>query len=325
MWRRSRLRRPGPSSEEAGERIGRSLSKSVAEQAGRAYIVGPELSDAIRACRALDERGIRSTIGFWNRDDADKADTARRYADTIDAVGAKPFDALVSVKAPSLGFSAVLFRSLMERARDGQVVLRFDSLGPETADPTFDLVGDLVGGPPGMGCTLPGRWRRSLDDADRAIDLGLHIRIVKGQWPDVHGPEIDPRAGFLHLIDRIAGRARRAAVATHDAGLAREALRRLRAAGTPCELELLFGLPFRDVMAVAEADGVPVRVYLPYGHGSLPYAMRQVRQNPGIAWRIIRDLVGPPRRLPDFAPTTRASNRQGIPGNAEACASPDRT
>lgn len=280
----------------------------MASRAGRAYTVGPALSDALRSCRSLHERGIRSTVCFWNRDGAEPAETARRYVDTIDAVGDESLDAVVSLKAPALHFSSVLVQSLLDQARDRHVALRFDSLGPETADATFDLLRLLASEASGVSCTIPGRWKRSLEDADRALGLGLGVRVVKGQWADVDDPRRDLRAGFLSVIDRIAGRARLAAVATHDAGLARTALRRLRAAGTPCELELLFGLPFRDAIAVAQEEGLPVRVYLPYGHGSLPYAMRQVRQQPAFAWRIFRDLIGPRRRLPAFEATPAGSN-----------------
>jgi proline dehydrogenase len=36
---------------------------------------------------------------------------------------------------------------------------------------------------------------------------------------------------------------------------------------------------------------VPVRVYVPYGQAFLPYAMSQLKQNPRIAWWLVRDLV----------------------------------
>jgi proline dehydrogenase len=73
--------------------------------------------------------------------------------------------------------------------------------------------------------------------------------------------------------------------------LAREALRRLRATGTTSELELLFGLPLRRTIPVAKETGVPLRIYVPYGHAWLPYAIGQVKKNPRISLWIIRDLL----------------------------------
>jgi proline dehydrogenase len=108
---------------------------------------------------------------------------------------------------------------------------------------------------------------------DRAIELGLTVRVVKGQWVDREVPERDPRAGFLEVIDGLAGKAKGVAVATHDPQLARESILRLQASSTPCELELLFGLPVRRVLPVAAELGVPVRYYVPYGSAWLPYAL----------------------------------------------------
>mgnify|MGYP006268091069 CR=1 FL=1 len=76
-----------------------------------------------------------------------------------------------------------------------------------------------------------------------------------------------------------------------------EAFMRLRRAGTPCELELLFGLPMRRSLAWAAEAGGRVRIYVPYGRGYLPHAVSQLRRNPRFAWWIVKDLLTPkPRR-----------------------------
>jgi proline dehydrogenase len=92
-------------------------------------------------------------------------------------------------------------------------------------------------------------------------------------------------------VDRLAGRARFVAVATHDASLAQMALDRLISAGTPCEAELLYGLPSRHVVRVARANRVVARLYVPYGHAWLPYRLSHARHNPGLLWWVTRDLV----------------------------------
>jgi proline dehydrogenase len=142
-----------------------------------------------------------------------------------------------------------------------------------------------------VGCTLPARWSRSLIDVERAADLGLRVRVVKGQWADPAEPDIDIGAAYLKLIDRLAGRVRTVAVATHDPALARAALARLRESGTPSELELLFGLPMKGALAVAREEGVPVCIYVPFGNGWMPYAFSQLRRNPGIALWMFRDAM----------------------------------
>ena len=241
----------------------------------------------------LDATGFRSTLCFWNRVTDLPRDIADQYLDAIDAIRTAGVDCYLSIKAPPLRFSASLVREVFERSRAREVPIHFDSLGPEAADPTFSLIQEFLPMHRKVGCTLPGRWRRSVSDADRAVELGLRVRVVKGQWPDPRDRAVDPRVGFLEVIDRIAGRVRHAAVATHDAALAREAIHRLRAAGTPCELELLYGLPVRRPVAAAKLERVPVRLYIPYGHGWLPHALFQLKTKPSTAFRVLEWFFEP--------------------------------
>jgi proline dehydrogenase len=271
------------------QRVLRASALPLARWASRAYIAGPDLMDAIRACHKFSERKVASTIGYWN-DDGDTAEkVAETYIAALNVLMVDRLDCYLSIKAPAIGFDRGLLaevRTAGERAGAG---IHFDSLGPEYADRTFELIIESARSFPGIGCTLPGRWRRSISDASLAIDAGVRVRVVKGQWVDPDAPEIDLREGFLAVIDQLAGKARHVAVATHDPPLAREALRRLLVSGTPCEMELLFGLPLKSVMQVARELGVRVRLYIPYGHSWLPYAFSQIQKNPRILWWVIRD------------------------------------
>ncbi len=144
------------------------------------------------------------------------------------------------------------------------------------------------------GLTLPGRWRRSQEDAEVAADLGAAVRVVKGQWAGE--PDVDPRAGFMEVVKRLAGRIPGVQVATHDAPLAESALARLGGTSTAAELELLFGLPLAEPARVARRAGVPVRIYVPYGHGWLPYAAKQALRRPRTLLWLTRDLLSAPAR-----------------------------
>jgi len=261
----------------------------------RAYVAGPELRDAIRAFGRFAAKGHRGTIGYFNGDD----ELPRRIADldvaTLEALSQgsqEQRDAYVSIKVPAMRYDAELVGDIARKSRDTGIGIHFDSHQIETTDPTFaSIEAALRENPHQVGCTLPGRWTRSLTDADRAVELGLRVRVVKGQWADPAQPDIDLRSGYLAVIDRLAGRARLVGVATHDPVVARAALKRLRDAGTPCELELLFGLPMRAVSTVARDAGVPVRMYIPFGAAWMPYALSQLRRKPGMLWWIVKDAL----------------------------------
>ena len=263
----------------------------VGRWAASAYVVGPALPDALAACKALEARGFASTICAWNADGSPPDENAARYGAAVDAIKAERLDCYLSFKAQEVDFSATRVRALFERAAAEGVRIHFDCRGPEQTDRMFELIEGLPLSAGLVGCTIPGRWRRSLADADRAAALGLPIRVVKGQWEDPEARDIDLTSGFLAVIERLAGRARAVAVASHDAALARLSLDRLCAAGTACSLELIYGLPSRRALAVAQDLAVPVRVYIPYGFPRMPYLVAEMKRNPRIALWVMRDLV----------------------------------
>lgn len=264
----------------------------LAQRAARAYIAGPELHDAMRLTQELAERDFQATIGFWDGPGDSPRQVADAYLAALDAIAAAAPDAYLSIKFPALGSSRVLLGEVLARARHRRVPIHFDSLGPETADDAFSaLVEAAADAELLLSCSVPGRWRRSLDDVETALAHGIAVRVVKGQWPDPDCPEMDVRAGFLQVIDRLAGRAKRVAVASHDVSLAGQSLRRLHTAGTPCQLELLYGLPERAALGLVAAEPTPARFYVPYGKAYLPYCLGQARRQPRLLWRLLRDSL----------------------------------
>jgi proline dehydrogenase len=247
----------------------------------RGYVAGPTAEHAAALARRL---GHPATLSYW---DGPVDGTERVERESLLAVdAAAELDAHVSLKLPSLADDERVDR-VAERARDRGVLLHFDSLGLDVHDRVLDATRRLAAENVRVGATLPGRWSRSDADQDSLAGLDVHVRIVKGQWEG----DRDPVAGFLALAERAE---RPVALATHDAELARAALERAPAGST---FELLYGLPVRPVLTLARERGVPVRIYVPYGHGYLPYAFEKLRANPRILWWLVRDGVLGRRRL----------------------------
>jgi proline dehydrogenase len=269
----------------------RFLGAPALRRAASAYVAGPRLDHALIASRALRGRGLASTVGFWNRATDEPSEVMRAYLAAVEALSQDGLPAHLSIKAPALGFSPELLAKLLEQARSTGVRVHFDSLSLESAERTVPLIADTASAQDPLGITLPARWRRSHADLEAAIELGLGVRVVKGRWPDLEGSDQDLRAGFLTMVERLAGRARQVAVATHDEPLARQALGLLRAAGTPCELELLFGLPIGPPARAADELSVPLRIYVPYGHATLPYRIPDARRDVRILGWLSQDLL----------------------------------
>lgn len=271
-------------------RIGR-LVLPVMRRAARSYIAGPELRDALAMARALNAQGRGSTIAFWDEDGAEARDVLNACLESAAALGSETLDCYLSVKPPSVQYSAEALLRVIDKCKRSKTRLHFDSQGIDSAEPTRALLESLLPHYANISFTLPGRWGRSLEDAEWAVNRGVGVRVVKGQWADPAMPERDPHRGFLEVIGRLAGGTSPVAVATHNPDLAAPALERLVKAGTPCELELLFGLPSKAVMKIAGAMGVRTRVYVPYGYGWLPYSLAQARKNPRILWWMLKDAM----------------------------------
>ncbi|MBT8081311.1 MAG: proline dehydrogenase, partial [Gammaproteobacteria bacterium] len=137
----------------------------------------------------------------------------------------------------------------------------------------------------------PGRWPRSVDDVDIVTRLGLDVRVVKGQWLDPQAPDHDARQGYLDVVGRLAGAARKVRVATHDHELASASIAMLKRAGTDCELELLYGLPIGQLAELAVSTDTPVRFYVAFGHAYLPYALGSLKRNPRLILRLLREAM----------------------------------
>jgi proline dehydrogenase len=256
-----------------------------------AYRAGPGLDEALDVCRRLAADGLASTIGYGAPPQASPRSVADAYLAAFARLSSETFDCYASLKLSAIGYEASLLAELEAAAARAERRLHLDALAPKTAESTWRLLEDLPGGAR-VSTTLPGRWRRSVDDAARAARRGLRVRIVKGQWPDSGGAAVDcPSEGFLRIVDRLAGHPYGVAVATHDSRLLAESLRRLRESGTPCEAELFYGLPFRAPALCARRAGVPLRIYVPYGVAGAPYCYADLVRNPAATWWLIQDLL----------------------------------
>ena len=262
------------------------------EPVSRRYVAGPDLGDALAARGRLAERGLGATLGLWDGPADAPRGVADGYLAAIDGLGEGGAGDYVSIKFTALGLSPDLLGEIVARGAERGRRVHLDAMAPDTAEPTRAAVDRLVAQQPDatVSVTLPARWPRSPDDAGWARERGLPVRVVKGEWTDPAAPDRDPREGYLAIIDRLCGATSHVAVASHDPQLVEAALRRLLAAGTPCGLELLYGLPTRRPVEVARALGVPVRVYVPYGHAYMPYALSQLHRRPRMALWLARDL-----------------------------------
>ena len=262
----------------------RRVTRGILERSGRAHVAGESLGAAFTVAREVAEEGAAVALGYWDAPGESAARVEAVSLAAVEGVAEAGLDGYVALKPASLR----RIDPIVSRARELGVPIHFDSTGLEEADASWSLLEEIAGAD--VGCTLPTRWGRSLADAKRAAALGLRIRVVKGQWSDPDFWAKDERERFLEIVSELAGKAQHVAVATHDWRLAAEAIGLLQAAGTPVEHEVMLGLPRRG------GPLAPTRVYVPFGHGYLPYAPGRAKRNPRVAAWLARDLARGLRR-----------------------------
>jgi proline dehydrogenase len=273
----------------AARRLLSRCARGVTGLAARAYVAGDTLSEAVHVAEHWTDRGMGVTLGYWSSPDDSPRRVADEYLAEIPVLSTLEHGYL-SVKLPAIDFSHELFAQIVERAALHNVPVHIDSLEPQQVDRARNMVDKFLDEGANLSFTLLGNWARSVDDARWAAQRGITVRVVKGQWIDRCNSNHDLCAGYLNVIDRLAGTAKHVAVATHDDTLIVDAVERLRAAGTTCHLELLYGLPMRQAIAIADRLELGIFVYVPYGKSYLPYAVSRVQGDPKIVWWLLRDL-----------------------------------
>jgi CelD/BcsL family acetyltransferase involved in cellulose biosynthesis len=249
----------------------RQSKRLAVERSGRAYVAGPDLGAGLSAAR---EQSLPVAIGYWDAPGESAAHVEAMTLGALEGIAEAGLDGYVALKPAA--FARV--ETVVARARELGVPIHLDSTGLAAADSSWELLARFAG--PDVGCTLPTLWGRSLADAKRAMELGLRVRVVKGQWPDPDFRAKDEVARFLEIVDTVAA-APYLGVATHDRPLAEAA--QARAPGATHERML--GLPWRG------RDLPRTRIYVPFGHPYLPYAPGRARRSARVALWVARDVI----------------------------------
>jgi len=236
---------------------------------------------------------------------------------------------VLSIKLNALGFDHGAIINLFQYALEKKIRLHVDSLSAELAPQTFQMLERLASSRLNafdkasvknghrsngknslwfrpLGVTIPSRWTRSRDDIQRAIEIGLSIRIVKGQWEDPIRP-VDPLENALtiissipHLPDQTLCRNSIISMASHDLHFLKETLSRLQSHYLPFDIEQFFSLPLNGT-SLAKGFEVPLSSYIAYGSPALPYNIRFSTTRPRLALWMASDYLLPKKRVWEIA------------------------
>jgi proline dehydrogenase len=281
----------------------------------RRFVAYGTAEAAVSAARSLrSELGITASLfylGEYIDDPARAEETVRESCRAAVLLGQEALDVHVSVDPTAIGYltSEQLCRENAKRVAQavasnagGHSWLMLDMEDLSMLEPTLALLHHLLTQNLPAAITLQARLRRTRGDLAPLLNKPAAVRLVKGAFP--LGPEHDCQGkteisrSFLSLASMMLSPAAREAgfypsFGTHDDALAREVVKLAQANGWQSdqyEIEFLYGVRTAWQREL-RANGIAVRVYLPFGTDWWPYVMRRIGENPRNLLLLTRSLV----------------------------------
>jgi proline dehydrogenase len=213
---------------------------------------------------------------------------ARAYHDALAAIEKERLDANVSIKLTGFGLEVdkalcrTLVEALVDDAAASGIFVRIDMEDSSTTDDTLELYRTLRDvGRDNVGIVLQAALRRTLDDIATLSDLRPSVRLCKGIYVEPASVAFQEphviRRSFVACLDALLETGCHVAIATHDEWLIGRALDRVAGLDDDAyELQMLLGVrPSRGRELVAQ--GLPLRVYVPYGVRWYEYSLRRLQ------------------------------------------------
>jgi proline dehydrogenase len=283
------------------------VPQSVVWQLSQRYIAGTDLAGAYQTVAEMNELGCSATIDVLGEDStsAREVETARDlYLEALAGIGERGLDCNASVKLSDMGlrFDTGLCYETTEAlvaaaAKHGNFI-RIDMEDSSVTSSTLDIYRKLRERHENVGTVIQSCLHRSARDIETLLGDGIaHLRLCKGiyvepndiAWTDAG----DIRNAYRQLLEQLfEGGATKVGIATHDPILvehAEKTIERLKVDRSRYEFQMLFGVAGTMRSRLVNA-GHPLRVYVPFGERWHAYSMRRLRENPGIALHILRNL-----------------------------------
>ncbi len=282
------------------------LPRGLVWRFSRRYIAGTSLADAYRSVQSLNDVGCTGTIDVLGEDITNTDQVAAAlalYREALDGIRDNGLQCGISVKLSELGLRIdeagcrSAMHSLLDSTRDHDNFVRIDMEDSSVTEVTLDIYREMRRDYERVGAVIQSCLRRSKQDViDLMAEGPTDIRLCKGIY--IEPEEIaftdyeENRDSFSEILDLLLEGGARVGIATHDPVLIERALASLERYGIGTdryEFQMLLGVTER-LRARLVREGHPLRVYVPFGELWYNYSLRRLRENPGIAGHIIKNL-----------------------------------
>jgi proline dehydrogenase len=273
------------------------------------FVAGTTVEDALTAARRITADRL-VTVDHLGEDTTDRAQadaTVAAYRTLLERLRDEGLaDRVeVSVKLSALGQSLAVdadkialesARQICESAAAAGTTVTVDMEDHTTTDSTLGIVRDLRVDHPWVGAVLQAQLRRTEGDCRALAGSGSRVRLCKGAYDEPASAafrrgEVD--RSFVRCLKVLMAGDGLPMVATHDPRLveiARYLAERHGRTADDYELQMLYGVRPRAQSELA-AEGLRVRVYLPYGTEWFGYFMRRLGERPANLAFFARSLL----------------------------------
>jgi proline dehydrogenase len=270
------------------------------------FVAGRNIEEAVRAVRALNERGISATLDVLgeNVEDKQAAENAvSSYLTALDWIQKAQLRSNVSLKLTQMGldtsrdFCCFNLARICEKAAQCHSYVRIDMEGSDYTERTLSVFLDLFRSYKNIGIVIQAYLYRSEQDLRQLIGMGARVRLCKGAYKEPATiaiqkmPEI--RENFKKLAEMLFLRGNYPAMATHDDALirwAKDYTRLHNIEKEKFEFQMLYGVRSETQCRLAQ-EGYNMRVYVPFGTHWLPYFYRRLRERRENVYFVLKNLL----------------------------------
>ncbi len=284
-----------------------AIPRPIVKKISGRYIAGDTMDEAVGTVRELNREGCVTTIDLLGESTESKADAAGKlkdYKKVVDALDEHGLAGGISIKLTGLGLTLneELCRANVEEivgyAGERGRFVRVDMENSPYTEATLQIVEDTHRQHGNTGAVLQAYMRRSIDDAQRAIEAGFSVRLCKGIYDEpraVAYKDFDTvRQNYILLLEELLKGGVYVGIATHDEYLIWHALRLVHQLEVPkdrYEFQMLLGVD-EELRGILVKAGHKLRVYVPFGEDWYEYSTRRLKENPKIAGYVAKDVIG---------------------------------
>ncbi len=287
------------------------MPKSLVWVFSKRYIAGKNIEEAIKVSKDLNSKGMMVTIdllGEFITKLEQAEENKNTYLDIIDTVEKRDVNGNYSLKPTMFGLlldKEVCYqhiREIVAKAASYNNFVRVDMEDSQCVDLEIDIFRRLKEEfPKNVGLVFQAYLKRTLDDIKALQDLNdkenpINYRLCKGIY--VEPAEIaykkyhEINEHFLTDLEYMFQNNIYPGIATHDVPLVEGAYKLIEKYNVPKEMyefQMLYGVTPELRQSILD-KGHRMRIYVPYGEQWFAYSTRRLKENPKMAWLIIKAL-----------------------------------